>query len=272
LGFDLIDDDKVNLPPVQAVFSGTEKPLFKGEVLVCEDNALNQQVIREHLQRVGLDVVVANNGREGVDFVKSRLKGGLPPFGLIFMDMHMPVMDGLEATAAILDMFSGGSAPPVVALTANVMADAVEIYEKSGITGTIGKPFTAQELWGCLIKYFPNQNYSFSDNPVYSPGYNSGLPADSDEMQLQEMQRIFVKEHQQTYGKIVTALETGDLKKAHRLVHSLRSNAAYIRETRLAEECAAAEYALANGQGCAEHMAVIKPRLDTILGRLAHLL
>jgi len=128
-----------------------DKPLFEGEVLLCEDNAMNQLVLCEHLARVGIKAVVAGNGKIGLDFINERIRKGIKQFDLIFMDMHMPVMDGLEATAEIVKLNIG---IPIVALTANIMLDDMEIYKDSGMNDCIGKPFTSQELWHCLLKYF----------------------------------------------------------------------------------------------------------------------
>jgi len=127
-----------------------EKPAFEGEVLLCEDNAMNQQVICEHLARVGLKTIVAWNGRLGYDLVRKRMLSDEKQFDLIFMDMHMPVMDGLEASAKIMSLNQN---IPIVAMTANVMSDDRTIYVKSGLKDCVGKPFTSQELWRCLLKY-----------------------------------------------------------------------------------------------------------------------
>jgi len=145
--FDVID--AASVPAENVVLNDLKKPAFNGEVLVCEDNNLNQQVICEHLVRVGLNVTVANNGKEAVDKISERL---YKPFDLIFMDIHMPVMDGLEAASVLTEM---GVKTPIIALTANVMSNDLDIYRKSGIPDYLGKPFTSQELWKCLIKYLP---------------------------------------------------------------------------------------------------------------------
>ncbi|MDR0473412.1 MAG: response regulator, partial [Treponema sp.] len=140
-GFTLVFDT-INVPveiSVQKlVINRIEKPTFNGDILVCEDNAMNQQVICEYLARVGLKSFVAGNGKEGVDMVRSRMEKGEKPFDLIFMDIHMPVMDGLEA-ASIINKLQTGS--PIVAMTANIMSTDRELYKMNGMPDYVGKPF-----------------------------------------------------------------------------------------------------------------------------------
>jgi CheY-like chemotaxis protein len=183
------------------------------------------------------------------------------------MDMHMPVMDGLEATQKILE---SGVKTPIVALTANIMSDALELYRASGISDTVGKPFTARELWKLLIKYFRNEN-----NSALKQNLEPSAETDHD-IKIEDMQKIFVSDHQKTYEKIIDALDAKDTKAAHRLIHSLRSNAGFIKEMRLQEASSAVELALANNS---TDFGVIRGQLDTVktelgavLEKLAHLL
>jgi signal transduction histidine kinase/ActR/RegA family two-component response regulator len=123
---------------------------LKGEILLCEDNIMNQQVFSANLKRVGLRADIAENGREGFNMVRRRHEKGEKPYDIIFMDIHMPVMDGMESAALITELKTG---TPIVALTANVMAHDNELYEKSGMKDSVSKPFKAQELMACLTKY-----------------------------------------------------------------------------------------------------------------------
>jgi len=127
-----------------------EKPSFEGEVLLCEDNDMNRQVICEHLARVGLNTFIAENGKIGVDLFKERIKTGRKQFDLIFMDIYMPVMDGLEASE-IIHKIDGDI--PIVAITANVISNEMDTYRSYGIIDYLCKPFTSQDLWKCLSKY-----------------------------------------------------------------------------------------------------------------------
>ena len=111
---------------------------------------MNQDVVCGHLARVGLQTVIAENGKAGLDMVAERKNSGEKPFDLIFMDMFMPVMDGLEAASKITALNTGA---PIVAMTANVMSNDIDSYRKYGMVDYLSKPFTTQELWRCLLKY-----------------------------------------------------------------------------------------------------------------------
>ena len=148
LVFDTIDaSDETN---GYAELELPEKPSFDGLVLICDDNPMNQEVICEHLSQVGIKTMAAMNGEIGVGMVAERVSKGEKPFDLIFMDIFMPVMDGIEAASKIMALNTG---TPIVAMTANIMSSDVEVYKSSGMPDCIGKPFTSHELWRVLIKY-----------------------------------------------------------------------------------------------------------------------
>jgi len=258
--FDLIDDDTEKTTK-KIVINDFEKPNFKGEVLVCEDNHLNQQVVCDHLARVGLDTVVASDGAQAVKIVKDKIKKKQKPFDLIFMDIHMPVMDGLEASALITEM---GVKTPIVALTANVMSNDMEMYKQSGMSDTVGKPFTASELWRCLVKYIPVEKYTILDQSKHA----------AEELKMQKLLKVnFVKSNQDTFTKITEALEKEDIKAAHRIAHTLKSNAGQIGEKRLQSAAAVVESMLTEGanQLDDEQLKILETELNTVLTDLAPL-
>lgn len=201
-----------------------DKPYFEGEVLLCEDNLMNQQVLCEHLARVGLKTAVAENGKIGIEMVYNRIKNREKQFDLIFMDIHMPIIDGLDAAEQILTYDRN---IPIVAMTANIMSDDMEVYKKRGMYDCIGKPFTSRELWRCLLKYFKPLNTE--KEPVYtesSPEEENSLEVDM-EFQI-SLFRLFIKNNSGKYTEINEALKSGNIKHAHILAHSLKSNAGQL--------------------------------------------
>jgi len=256
--FETVDADDGNAGR-EIVFNELEKPVFKGEVLLCEDNAVNQQVIREHLAKVGLKTVVAENGKKGVEAVQSRMEKGEKQFDLIFMDMHMPVMDGIEASAKIIALDAG---IPIVAMTANVMSDDREIYRRNGIQDCVGKPFTSRELWQCLLKYLTpvNRGTAQSDTPVEA----------ATEFQ-RELQMIFLNDNKRKHEEIVKAIKTGDIKLAHRLAHSLKSSAGQIGKTDLQNAAADIESHLTDGKNMVTPslLFILKTELNKVITELS---
>jgi len=239
LKFNIVDDMDAVISGNKVALDDIVKPVFEGEVLLCEDNAMNQQVICEHLARVGLKTVVAWNGRVGYDMVRRRMLSGEKQFDLIFMDMHMPVMDGLDASVNIRKLNLN---IPIIAMTANIMSDDRETYVKSGLHDCVGKPFTSQELWRCLMKYFtPVKNKEEkAEEVVISSSYEMEF--------IKNLKIYFVKNYQNKFEEIVIALGEDDIKLAHRLVHSLKSNAGQIGRTALQQAAHDVERHLKEGK------------------------
>jgi PAS domain S-box-containing protein len=260
LTFDTIDlSSNDDLQEKNIVFNELKKPVFEGEVLLCEDNAMNQQVISEHLARVGLKTVVAENGKIGVDMVRGRMAGAEKQFDLILMDMHMPVMDGLEASAKIIELNAN---IPIVAMTANIMSNDREIYRKSGINDCVGKPFTSQELWRCLMKYF---------NPLNWQTLNETRQTQTEDELRRKLISGFIKDNQNRFSEIKNALDAGDIKLAHRLAHTLKGNAGHLGKILLQKAAADIENQLKDGQNMItpQQMAALETELNAALAELA---
>ena len=120
------------------------------KVLLVEDNELNQQIAVEMLEFLGVDVDVVANGREAVDRIKER-----PPFfyELVFMDIQMPVMDGLEATRQIRRNGMEGIAElPIIAMTANAFSEDIKKSRIAGMSGHLSKPISINNLRDALIR------------------------------------------------------------------------------------------------------------------------
>ncbi|MCL2628165.1 MAG: transporter substrate-binding domain-containing protein [Oscillospiraceae bacterium] len=260
--FDTIADDDIVMSEQEMFVNDFERPNFKGEILVCEDNRLNQQVICDHLERVGIKNVVANNGYESVSIIKGRLLRKEKMFDLIFMDIHMPVMDGLEAVSEIKKL---GVETPIIALTANIMSDDLESYENSGMPDCLGKPFSSQELWRCLAKYLPVVGYSAIDKQQQII---------IDENTLKVLQVYFVKNNQTTFADVKKAIADDDAKLAHRLVHTLKSNAGQIGEKTLQTTAAGVEDMLSGGAIAVtdEQLELLEEELTKVLDKLTPML
>ncbi|MDR0472541.1 MAG: response regulator [Treponema sp.] len=258
LVFDTIDVP-VGTPAQKLITSRIEKPAFNGDILVCEDNAMNQQVICEYLARVGLKSFVAENGKEGVDMIRSRMEKGEKPFDLIFMDIHMPVMDGFEA-ASIINKLQTGT--PIVAMTANIMSTDRELYKMNGMLDYVGKPFTSQILWQCLMKYF---------TPVKRENGRQENIWIEEDMALQKAAQLnFVRDNQNKFDEIADAIKANDIKLAHRLAHTLKGNAGQIGRPGLQSAAADMEQALKDGNNLVtgEQLKILETEMNMALNEL----
>ncbi len=123
---------------------------FIGRVLVVEDNVVNRKVARATLKGFGIEVLEAENGSLALDLV------GREKIDLILMDMHMPVMDGLTATRWIRGAEAAGELAgrrPIVAMTANVLREAVDACRESGMDDFLPKPFARGQLVDMLARW-----------------------------------------------------------------------------------------------------------------------
>jgi two-component system sensor histidine kinase/response regulator len=118
-------------------------------ILVAEDNAVNQKVALRMLERHGLRPDVAANGHEAVELC------AMLPYDLIFMDCHMPEMDGYAATAEIRRQHGGLRHIPIVAMTAAAMEGCREHCLSCGMDDYIAKPVRPEDLMKALRRWVP---------------------------------------------------------------------------------------------------------------------
>ena len=116
-------------------------------VLLVEDNQINAVLATAIIKRAGHKVHVSTNGNEAITAAKS---GG---YDLIFMDMHMPEMDGLEASEKIRQLDGAVSQTPIVALTANAMPSDRNKCLEAGMNDFLPKPFEPEQIHEMLAKW-----------------------------------------------------------------------------------------------------------------------
>lgn len=145
------DDEKEPEIQIDASFTPfREKALQKGIVLVVEDNAINQNVIYEFLQKMDLSCELADNGRSAVELIRSGQH-----YDLILMDCEMPVMDGYEAANKILKWQKSKEIinTPIIALSAHAMDRHRQMAFDAGMVDYITKPITYEQLHNKLARY-----------------------------------------------------------------------------------------------------------------------
>lgn len=139
-----------NASAIESAEQVLDVSVLKGiKILLAEDNAFNQMVAEDTIKELieGVELTIADNGKIAVDLLQKQ------HFDVILMDVHMPEMDGLEATRYIRSELS---APlrniPIIAMTASVIQEDVERFRGAGMDSFIPKPFTHNDLIEGLIK------------------------------------------------------------------------------------------------------------------------
>ena len=124
----------------QAAPTGPDDLLEGLRILVVDDNATNRIIAIKMLQSLGATVETANGGAMAVEAVEQSA------FDLIFMDIQMPEMDGVEATRRIRNLPAPEGETPILAMTANVMAHQVAQYRAAGMDGVVAKPLSPHAI------------------------------------------------------------------------------------------------------------------------------
>ena len=202
-------------------------------VLVAEDNTVNQRLAVVMLGKRGHEVTVANNGMEALEALKS---GG---FDVVLMDVHMPLMGGFEATAAIRAREQEtGEHIPIVALTALAMKGDREKCLEAGMDAYLTKPIRVTELFETLRRLPRNQGPLVAKPEVAleSPGQPSP-PLDQvlflqnlegDEELLQELATLAMTANAEAFRRLETLVAAGDAHGIERVAHTLKGQLAAL--------------------------------------------
>lgn len=256
-------------------------PRFDGaRVLLVEDNRLNQDVAVELLGLFGVSVTVAADGAEAL----RHLDEAMPD--LVFMDMQMPVMDGLEATRQIRSQ-PRFAALPVVAMTANAMDSDRQRCFDVGMNDFVPKPIDPDRLAGVLSRWLPRHadrapSAAGPSIVPMAPGAALDLPGidvaeglsrrGGDVPRFLETLGRFREDHADDPGRIDAALASGDRRTAHRLAHTAKGLCALVGARRAAQAAEALEGALSLPEGEAgTEREAFRDALDAVMRGIAAL-
>ena len=131
-----------------------DKPLFEGEsakeIMVVEDNSINQKLLKRVLREENLNITFCQTAEEALDILSNQ------KFDLIFMDIQLPGISGIEATQKIKKEMRLKT--PVVALSANVSHADIQRSKEAGMEAHVGKPFRQAEIRAVIQKYVPSSS------------------------------------------------------------------------------------------------------------------
>jgi PAS domain S-box-containing protein len=221
------------------------------KALLVEDNLINQQVGRELLERAGLIVEVASNGREAVEAVAAK------EYDLVLMDIQMPDMDGYQAAKAI--RASGRRTElPIVAMTAHAMVGDREKSLEAGMNDHITKPIDPKALVDTLLTWIPAadrepppatnpQGLTPVELPERLDGVNieAGLRCVAGNRQLYRRLLLdFLRDFADSANRLAEQLEQSDLETPKRLAHTVKGVAGNLGAQALQEVARDIENAL----------------------------
>ena len=253
----------------------TQEPLLGGRVLLVEDNELNQQVAAELLRAMGCQVDIAGNGREALDQL------ALHRYELVFMDMQMPVLDGLAATRE-LRLRPELAELPVVAMTANAMREDREACLAAGMNDFISKPFEPQTLHAVVQRWLGQR---WSRPQVVAEQAQTLRLAGVDvaaglrrvlgnEVLYRQLLKQFLAGQASLLEQLQSAIEQGDVATAEHLAHGCKGVSATLGANALAKAAGALEQHLRGGACSAASeslLAALAAQLNPLLDQLRQL-
>ncbi len=219
------------------------KMKFSGKVLVAEDVETNQMLIRLLLEKMGIEVTIAEDGNQAM---QKALAG---EFDLIFMDIQMPNMDGYEAAKALR---AGGMTIPIIALTANAMEGDEKKCIEAGCDNYLSKPVLFSKLIEILGKYLKKENSTMVDEPDNGRGGENHLSrTDSDnekivdwaqvtangldEQSMKEIIPTYIKDNKEHLRELIAAVKKGKSKDVKSHAHAIKGAGRNMGAAKLSE-------------------------------------
>jgi len=252
-------------------------------ILLVEDNAINRQVALGFLSDTKVKVDIAENGRIALE------KLALCEYDLVLMDIQMPEMDGFTAMREIKKN-PRLSDLPVIAMTAHAMPADVVRSKEAGMLSHISKPIEPDNLFKTLANYlnvveelipdpvsFVDENLSISQNLVLnklnlidSIDLNQALNNMNGRIELYlSLIKDFIKDQQGAPEQLDNLFNDKKLNEIYLIVHSLKSNSAYLGAYDLSKACEKLETALGEGKWDCDNLAVVKYQLSRLLSELS---
>jgi len=230
-------------------------------VLLVEDNLVNQRLGIGLLRRRGHSVEVAGNGREALAALEAR------PFDLVLMDVQMPVMDGLEATAAIRKGEAAGRGHiPILAMTAHAMQGYREICLEAGMDAYVSKPIRDEELFRAIEALVPPDT---ADGGADAGGIDDHEVLDTDALLrsvngnhklLREIAGLFIDGCPGALERMRAAVASRDARALEEEAHAFKGSVGFFLARRACE--AATELEEIGREGDLEQAEAVYTRLE----------
>ena len=216
-------------------------PRARARVLVVEDQLINQRVAAGLLEKRGLHVDVAADGRQAIELHAAG------DYAVIFMDCQMPELDGYEATAEIRRREASGERTPIVAMTAHALTGDRERCLEAGMDDYLSKPVRAADIDAVLARFLQGTANAAaspaapalpppSTPPVLDPTL-LGEICGGDEQARSELSRLFLDQAQEGLADLDAALAGADPHAVRHVAHALKGSAAMVGALRMSAAC-----------------------------------
>ncbi len=231
---ELADDDSI-----AALEAVDESSIAKNKkILVAEDHPVNRKLLETFLRKFGADVFLAKDGQQAVEQILKT-----PEMDLIFMDIQMPVKNGIEATSEIR---KNGYKGIIIACTANNDKDDFEAYKKTGINDIIVKPFKRETIRKLLDTWQPIMELPFLSavTTLELDTINSGKAWDKEDFMDTVgndtkaaclILKTYIEQTQSFIEQTEQAIQAQDFETLRRIGHSLNGSSGTVSAKKLAE-------------------------------------
>jgi PAS domain S-box-containing protein len=261
----------------------------QAKILLVDDNAINRQVAQGFLKDTHAQVDIAENGLIALEKIKSQ------PYDLVLMDIQMPKMDGLTATKIIKSELNL-STLPIIAITAHAMSEDVGKSIQAGMCEHLSKPISPEQLYQCLTKYLIDPPMALTSKKLNSHCLCDYANKSDDDKLLAKLANIqaltpeqalrkmggrtklylnlvhdFYKSQHKTVTELSQVSEDSQWEPLYRLIHTLKSNAAYIGAYDIVRLCNAFELSLEKNTYSLSMLNSIIESLITLLDQLKYL-
>ena len=222
-------------------------------ILLVEDNAVNQKLIKIQLERIGYRADIAENGFEALNALKKN------QYALVLMDCQMPQMDGYAATEEIRRSEAGEKRIPIIAITANVMPDEIEKCFAAGMDDYLAKPFSQENLENTIKNWLKKdsgiaeKNEKLPDDKTFIEQSSNENAADTiaktvkiriNELEndigfeiLNEIIQLFIENSAEKINYLREAIKEKDLARIKIEAHGLKGSCGNIGATYIADLC-----------------------------------
>ena len=218
-------------------------------ILLVDDNFVNRKVASEILKKAGCRVDTAESGKRAIELVTQNQQAKEKPYDVIFMDIQMPDMDGIETTQHLRAQF-GRQLPPIVAMTAYSMKEDRERFLSQGMDDYVPKPIRAQTLIqkvkelieanqerrsGAILQKKQQEIAQEVQTPVVDADVVKQLLALGGMELVASIFEDFVKETSELMQEALVAFEAGDIATVKSNLHTIKGSAGTIGVLRVAE-------------------------------------